>query len=92
MAWTNRGHNTKAQRHRILERDGHRCVKCGTTQGPFEVDHINNTRGPNYDLDSNKQTLCKPCHRQKTLRETQQGHQRRAQRTRHPNEPHPGLR
>lgn len=92
MAWTNRGHNTPAQRRRIKERDGYRCVKCGDTQGPFDVDHIDNTRGPHYDLDANKQTLCKPCHRAKTRQEEQRGRRRRRDRGRHPAEPHPGLR
>lgn len=92
MAWTNQGHNTPAQRRRILERDGHRCTKCGDTQGPFDVDHINNTRGPDYDLDTNKQTLCKPCHRAKTQAEERRGQAARRARAKHPGEPHPGIR
>ena len=92
MAWTNRGHNSTAARLRILERDGYRCVHCGDTQGPFEVDHIDNTRGPGYDLDANKQTLCRTCHWQKTKAEEQRGRQARRTRALHPREPHPGLR
>ncbi len=91
MAWTNRGHNSTAARLRILERDGYRCVHCGNTRGPFEVDHIDNTRGPHYDLDTNKQTLCVACHTKKTRAEEQQGRQRHYARRRLPQKPHPGL-
>lgn len=91
MAWTNRGHNTTAARLRILERDGYRCVHCGDAQGPFEVDHIDNTRGPNYNTDANKQTLCVTCHEKKTRAEARRGHQRYYARRRLPQKPHPGL-
>lgn len=92
MAWSNRGHNSTAARNRILERDGYRCVHCGDTQGPFEVDHIDNSRGPGYNLDENKQTLCRPCHSKKTRAEERRGQQARRARALHPQEPHPGLR
>lgn len=91
MAWSNRGHNTTAARLRILERDGYRCVHCGTSNGPFDVDHIDNTRGPGYNLDSNLQTLCTSCHEKKTRREIAQGQQRRAARRKLPTTPHPGI-
>ena len=91
MAWSNRGHNSAAERRRILERDGYRCVKCGDTGGPFEVDHIDNTRGPNYNTDDNKQTLCVACHWRKTKAEERRGRQARRARGRYPKEAHPGL-
>lgn len=91
MVWSNCGHNSTAARLRILERDGYRCTHCGDTQGPFEVDHIDNTRGPHYDLDANKQTLCVACHTRKTRAEEQRGRQRHYARRRLPQKPHPGL-
>lgn len=91
MAWTNRGHNSAVARLRILERDGYRCTHCGDTQGPFEVDHIDNTRGPDYDQDTNRQTLCVTCHEKKTRAEARRGHQRYYARRRLPQKPHPGL-
>ena len=91
MAWSNSGHNTAAERRRILERDGYRCVYCGDTHGPFEVDHIDNTRGPNYNTDANKQTLCVDCHWRKTKAEEQRGRRTRRARGKYPKEPHPGL-
>lgn len=41
-------------KRRIKKRDGHRCVKCGSTQ-QLEVDHIND---PHDHHDANLQTLC----------------------------------
>lgn len=66
----NRTHVTTATRKRILARDGHQCAQCGNTQGPFDIDHINNQRGPNYDHDENLQVLCAQCHKAKTARES----------------------
>lgn len=71
MAWTNtKTHVTTTTRKRILNRDGHQCATCGTTQGPFDIDHINNQRGPNYNNDANLQVLCADCHKAKTARES----------------------
>lgn len=47
-------------RARILNRDGHRCQKCGAPA--TEVDHI--VRG--IEDDGNLRALCTPCHRAKT--------------------------
>lgn len=92
MAWTNRTkHVPTTTRKRILNRDSHTCQNCGTTTGPLEVDHINNTRGPGYNNDHNLQTLCTTCHTTKTRTEQQAGLQRRAARRRLPATPHPGL-
>lgn len=91
MAWSNNGHVSTSTRRRILARDNHTCQRCGATDGPFEVDHIDNTRGPHYDLDTNKQTLCVACHTRKTRAEEQRGRRTRRARGRHPQEAHPGL-
>jgi 5-methylcytosine-specific restriction protein A len=53
-----------------LRRDGFACVKCGA-RGRLEVDHVESIRrAPEraYDL-ANLQTLCTPCHSQKTNEE-----------------------
>lgn len=49
-------------RLRIIERDGHRCTKCGRA-GRLEVDHIRPVAdgGEAYD-ESNLRTLCRSCH------------------------------
>jgi len=45
----------------IFERDGYRCTYCGTTEGPFECDHIVPvSRGGSKD-DSNLTTACVSC-------------------------------
>lgn len=55
------------KREKILQRDGHACVKCGATPAPSKltVHHIDgNGRGsdnPNND-DDNLMTLCRSCH------------------------------
>jgi len=53
-----------------LRRDGFQCVKCGA-RGRLEVDHIESIRrAPEraYELE-NLQSLCMPCHSQKTNEE-----------------------
>ena len=91
MAWTNTTkHVPIATRRRILNRDGHQCAQCGSTER-LEIDHINNTRGPNYDRDANLQVLCRPCHRAKTQREMKRGKERKRARRYLPRTPHPGL-
>lgn len=71
MAWQrgNPTHVTTTTRNRILNRDGHQCRQCGSTEH-LEVDHINNQRGDHYDLDTNLQVLCRQCHKAKTARES----------------------
>jgi hypothetical protein len=72
----------KARRDAWLEHMGNRCNLCGTTQGPFDIDHIDPatkqyrianiwTRCQEFrDKELAKcQVLCKPCHKQKTRSE-----------------------
>ena len=48
----------------VMERDGHRCVKCDAA-GPLAIDHIFPwSRGGEDTLD-NLQVLCKPCNSKK---------------------------
>lgn len=52
-------------RKRVLERDGHQCVRCGATED-LHVDHIRPLAksGPALD-EANLQTLCERCNGQK---------------------------
>lgn len=51
-------------RKQVLERDGHACVLCGSTDR-LEVDHvIPQAEGGTHDL-ANLRTLCTGCHRQR---------------------------
>ena len=62
-AWT-------AARKAVLRRDGYRCRACGKA-GVLEVDHIVPLRidsSKPYNLE-NLQSLCRPCHFEKTARE-----------------------
>lgn len=52
---------TKRRKEQVLERDGHACVWCGSTEW-LEVDHIvRYADGGTHDLD-NLRTLCHDCH------------------------------
>jgi 5-methylcytosine-specific restriction protein A len=72
------GPGWSARRSRILERDGHHCVVCGSNVG-LAVDHITPRFQGGTDEDSNLQTLCKRCHGTKTAHEGHQGMRRMRQ-------------
>lgn len=58
----------QAVRKQAKDRDGWKCVECGTRGVRLEVDHIKPVRhAPDlaYEL-TNLQTLCTPCHSRKT--------------------------
>ena len=59
----------KLLRLRTFERDGWRCVQCGRA-GRLECDHVTplHRGGDPYSLD-NLQSLCRPCHINKTASE-----------------------
>jgi 5-methylcytosine-specific restriction endonuclease McrA len=48
-------------RQRILQRDGFRCVYCGTTEGTLEVDHIVARANGGTSKSDNLATACRPC-------------------------------
>lgn len=52
---------SKRRRNQMLERDGHACIWCGSTQW-LEADHIvRYADGGTHDL-TNLRTLCHDCH------------------------------
>lgn len=52
-------------RRRVMERDEYRCRRCGDHRS-LEIDHIIAIKDDGTSDDDNLQTLCKPCHKQKT--------------------------
>lgn len=77
------------RRARVLRRDGWRCQ----IRGPLcrgiarEVDHIEH--GDDH-RDANLQSVCVPCHRDKTQLEATAGRADARERSARPAEPHPG--
>jgi hypothetical protein len=56
-----------AVRERILQRDGHQCITCGSTEN-LEIDHkIPISKGGTSD-ELNLQVLCRSCNRRKRVR------------------------
>lgn len=53
-----------------LLRDGHKCVRCGSTDkiGVHHIDHSGKKENPNHSLD-NLETLCNACHCQEHAEE-----------------------
>lgn len=70
-----RGYAGVLDRRRIRERDCGLCQEClrqGRTTIGHPVDHIVPLWAGGSDEDSNKETLCVPCHDAKTAREAKQ--------------------
>ena len=58
----------RAQRERVLSRDGRVCAYCGTDEGEMHIDHIIPRKaGGDHSLD-NLQVLCKSCNLRKGAR------------------------
>lgn len=55
-----------ADRQRIKARDEYTCQSCGVVTDKLEVDHIVPLHEGGHDVDSNKRSLCIPCHEKKT--------------------------
>lgn len=51
-------------RKRVMERDGHTCIRCGATRG-LTLDHIRPWSLGGPDTFENLQTLCRPCNSKK---------------------------
>lgn len=45
---------------RVLDRDGHRCLRCGSTER-LHVDHIYPRYLGGWNIEANLQTLCRAC-------------------------------
>ena len=82
--------NWQTIRKRILARDGFQCQLRGEhcTHTATEVDHI--TAGDNHNP-ANLQSVCAPCHADKTKSEHVAATKATAARRLRPTEPHPGM-
>lgn len=61
-------HDWQTIRKLVLERDGHRCTKCGNTEH-LDIHHIISFKvAHNHDI-SNLVTLCKRCHPKSEMRQ-----------------------
>lgn len=63
-------HFWAAARRKALERDGHRCIRCGATEG-LQVNHIDPRIGRGYmtgcwNHPDGLETLCPSCHQETT--------------------------
>ena len=62
----------RVKRLKILQRDDYLCQECkrnGIVTAATDVDHIKSKAQGGTDEDSNLQSLCKPCHKAKTIAE-----------------------
>ena len=55
---------------KIHLRDKYTCQCCGVVTMELELDHILNIAQGGNDDESNLQSLCVPCHKEKTLKES----------------------
>jgi len=64
-----RGRALETIRDRILLRDCYTCKRCGLVSARNVVDHVVPLHLGGAESDSNRQTLCIPCHDAKSARE-----------------------
>lgn len=57
---------------KIHLRDKYTCQCCGVVTMELELDHIVNVAQGGSDEESNLQSLCVPCHKEKTLKDSRQ--------------------
>lgn len=55
----------RSERMAIVERDGEVCRYCGSTEGPFEIDHIRPRSRGGSNLPINLGVSCRDCNRDK---------------------------
>jgi 5-methylcytosine-specific restriction endonuclease McrA len=58
----------QAIRRQVKDRDGHRCVRCGSTRG-LEVHHLGAGAAGGQEAASDRVTLCGDCHAAETARQ-----------------------
>lgn len=97
--WTNGGATRtttkegRAFRRDVLRRDHYTCQRCGhhdPTGKTLDADHDRNVASDGVTTIGNGVTLCRPCHRIKTLREAAAGRAARSVKRTPPR--HPGIR
>ncbi len=49
-------------RQAVLDRDGHQCTECFTTEGPFHLHHIMTLANGGTNEEVNLRTVCPSCH------------------------------
>lgn len=70
------GYQWKKLREKVLIRDGYLCQKCLASDIitlATDVDHIVNKKRGGSDQMSNLESLCNPCHKEKTKKERLHG-------------------
>jgi hypothetical protein len=63
-------------RAKVFERDGEICAYCGTTEGPFHLDHVHPVSRGGENDEANLAVACVPCNmakRDKTVEEWRMG-------------------
>lgn len=66
------GRQWRKLKAKIHLRDEWTCQKCGIVTTELECDHIVNKAQGGTDKESNLQSLCVPCHKEKTQMESKQ--------------------
>lgn len=64
-----RGAELQRIRERILLRDDYTCQVCGRVSVHLEIDHVKPLHLGGAEADSNRQSICRWCHEQKSARE-----------------------
>jgi len=80
------GWEEQRRAQRVLERDAHRCYRCGGHA--TRADHVIPLARGGDPGENNLRAICDPCHKQKTQSEAAGARQRLT--NRRPPEPHPG--
>lgn len=66
--WTGRETIPAHVRRKVFERDGNRCVYCGSVEGPFHLDHVFPAIRGGHSRADNLVVACVPCNLSKGAR------------------------